>query len=493
METVFFKILNMSITATWLVLAVIVLRLLFKKAPKSLSVFLWALVGIRLICPFSFESALSLVPSAETVPQNIIYSEAPAIDSGVPIINSAVNDIITENLSPEAGSSANPLQIIAFVATVIWIVGILIMIFYTIFSYLRIKRKVRESVQYDGNIWLCDHVDTPFILGIIRPRIYLPSNINKQDVKFVIEHEKAHLKRCDHLWKPLGFLLLTIYWFNPVLWLAYAFLCKDIELACDEKVVKEMGSDIKKFYSNALINCSAPRKTISACPLAFGEVAIKDRVKSVLNYKKPAFWIVIITIITTIAVTVCFLTNPKNNSDLAGNSSQKNNTHSKGELSSDETNSSNTPVNLPKEPARFIGKTVGDVKSAFGDDFKFDYYKGANCMKYMNLNTVFILDGDYINPTDSCKIGSILSNGDTPLIDNLSCNLTYSDLVAQLGTSVITEEPSYWHNEMAGYYNYTLIFIYKDYKIMYTWLEDPATSKAISVEAISPQNKFFKF
>ena len=310
MEAIFLKILNMSITASWLVLAIVILRLILKKAPKAISVFMWALVGVRLICPFSFESILSLIPSAETVPQDIIYSEAPAIHSGVPIFNSTVNPIISESLAPEVGASVNPMQIIAFVASVVWIVGIVAMLLYTVISYFRIHRKVREAVPYQDNIWLCDHIDTPFILGVIRPRIYLPSNMNEQDIEYVIAHEKAHLKRHDHWWKPLGFLLLTVYWFNPILWIAYILLCKDIELACDEKVIKDMGTEIKKPYSEALINCSAPRKMISACPLAFGEVGVKGRVKSVLNYKKPAFWIIVVAVVASIVVAVCFLTNP---------------------------------------------------------------------------------------------------------------------------------------------------------------------------------------
>ena len=310
MEAIFLKILNMSITASWLVLAIVILRLILKKAPKAISVFMWAVVGVRLICPFSFESILSLIPSAETVPQDSIYSEAPAIHSGVPIFNSTVNPIISESLAPEVGASVNPMQIIAFVASVVWIVGIVAMLLYTVISYFRIHRKVREAVPYQDNIWLCDHIDTPFILGVIRPRIYLPSNMNEQDIEYVIAHEKAHLKRHDHWWKPLGFLLLTVYWFNPILWIAYILLCKDIELACDEKVIKDMGTEIKKPYSEALINCSVPRKMISACPLAFGEVGVKGRVKSVLNYKKPAFWIIVVAVIACIALSVGFLTNP---------------------------------------------------------------------------------------------------------------------------------------------------------------------------------------
>lgn len=309
-EAVFLKILNMSITASWLVLAVIALRFLLKKAPKAFSVILWGLVGIRLMLPFSFESVLSLIPSAQTVPNDIAYSPIPEIDSGIEAINSAINPIISGTLAPNEISGTNPMQIITLIASVVWIAGIAAMLLYTLISFLIFKRKVREAVPLRDNVHICDGIDTPFILGVIRPRIYLPSNISEADMRHVIAHERAHLKRHDHLWKPLGFLLLTVYWFNPVLWIAYILLCRDIELACDERVIKDKGLEIKKSYSEALVNCSVPRKMIAACPLAFGEGSVKGRIKSVLNYKKPAFWIIIVSIIACVAVAACFLTNP---------------------------------------------------------------------------------------------------------------------------------------------------------------------------------------
>ena len=321
MEAVFLRILNISITAGWIVLAVMVLRLLFKKAPKWITVLMWGMVGVRLVCPFSLESVFSLIPSAEPVPSDILYTDTPAIHSGIAALNSAVNPVISESLAPSAGASINPMQVIIFVAAVIWIAGIVVMLAYTVISYIRIYRKVREAVLLQDNIFICDRVDTPFILGIIRPRIYLPSAVGEQDMDFVIAHERAHLKRHDHWWKPLSFLLITIYWFNPVLWIAYILLCRDIELACDEKVIREMGVEIKKSYSNALINCSVPRRTIAACPLAFGEVGVKSRVKSVLNYKKPAFWIILAAVISCIIMAICFLTNPKTTGSAEKNTS----------------------------------------------------------------------------------------------------------------------------------------------------------------------------
>ncbi|MBR5232843.1 MAG: hypothetical protein IKW03_01405 [Clostridia bacterium] len=311
MTDLFISLFNMSITASWLVLAVIALRFLLKKAPKWINAVLWAFVGFRLICPFSFESIFSLIPSTDTVPHDIIYSQSPTIHSGIPSLNSTVNPIISETFAPDVTNSVNPLQVVLFVTVIVWLIGIFAMLVYSAVSFIRLSRKVREGVVLKDNIWLCDRIDTPFILGLFRPRIFLPSGMAESDMEYVIAHEKAHLRRRDHWWKPLGFMLCTVYWFNPVMWLAYILLCRDIELACDEKVIKEMGTEARKPYSEALINCSVSRRTISACPLAFGETGVKDRIKSVLSYKKPTLWIIIVAVISCIVVAVCFLTNPK--------------------------------------------------------------------------------------------------------------------------------------------------------------------------------------
>lgn len=310
MEAVFIQLLNISITASYLVLAIILLRMIFKKAPKSIVCALWFLVAIRLVCPFSFESMLSLVPSVETVPQDILYAEQPAIHSGIPFLNSTVNPMISESLAPHTGDSVNPIQIITYSASLVWVIGMMIMMLYTVLSYLRIQKRVKEGVRSGDNIWLSDHIETPFILGIIRPRIFLPSAMSDEDMKYVVAHERAHLSRHDHLWKPFGFLLLTVHWFNPIMWIAYGLLCRDIEYACDEKVIREMGVEHKKFYSYALINCSISRKIISACPLAFGEVGVQSRIKSVLHYKKPTLWIIITALVLSLVVAIAFLTNP---------------------------------------------------------------------------------------------------------------------------------------------------------------------------------------
>ena len=314
MNELFLKIINMSISASWLVLAVLILRFVLKKAPKWINVLLWGIVAIRLICPFSFESTLSLIPSAETIPLNIGMDTTPTINSGISAINNAVNPIISHSNTPMAGASVNLLQITIGIYEYIWIFGMIALALYTAISYWRLRRKVDTAVRYKDNIFQSENVSSPFVFGIIKPRIYLPFKMNGQDLEHVVAHEHAHIRRKDHWWKPFGFLLLTIHWFNPLMWMAYVLLCRDIELACDEKVIKELGNEQRGDYTQALVVCSVNRRMIAACPLAFGEVSVKERVKSVMNYKKPAFWVIIISVIVCVGVAVCFLTNPKQDS-----------------------------------------------------------------------------------------------------------------------------------------------------------------------------------
>ena len=314
MNELFLKIINMSISASWLVLAVLILRFVLKKAPKWVNILLWGIVAIRLICPFSFESTLSLIPSAETIPLNIGMDTTPTINSGISAINNAVNPIISQSNTPMAGASVNLLQITIGIYEYIWIFGMIALALYTAISYWRLRRKVDTAVRYKDNIFQSENVSFPFVLGIIKPRIYLPFKMNGQYLEHVVAHEQAHICRKDHWWKPLGFLLLMIHWFNPLMWLAYVLLCRDIELACDEKVIKELGNEQRGDYTQALVACSINRRMIAACPLAFGEVSVKERVKSVMNYKKPAFWVIIISVIVCVGVAVCFLTNPKQDS-----------------------------------------------------------------------------------------------------------------------------------------------------------------------------------
>ena len=312
MDAVFLKILNMSLTANWIVLAVLLLRLLLKRAPKWVSCLLWGVVGLRLIFPFSIESLFSLIPSAEPLPSDLPMTQTPAIDSGFEVIDRVVNPIIYDSFAPTPTVSVNPMQIVITVAAIVWLCGLVGMIAYGVISYLRLRLRVRASIRQDGNVYLCDDIDSPFILGVIRPRIYLPSGMTQEQMGYVIGHERAHLRRLDHIWKPLGFALLCLHWFNPLLWVAYILLCRDIEKACDEKVIRDMDDESKKGYSETLVVCSVHRRTVMACPLAFGEVGVKDRIKSVLNYKKPAFWIILVAVVALVVTGVCFLTDPIN-------------------------------------------------------------------------------------------------------------------------------------------------------------------------------------
>lgn len=311
MEKIFLEILNMSLSGSLLIFVVLIVRFLLKKAPKWISCVFWGLVAVRLLCPFSIESAISLLPSAKPVPTDIAMMPKPAIDSGIPAINLVVNPVIERNFTPAPVASANPLQIINFVAARIWIMGIIVLFIYAIVSYGLLYKKVRSSITVEENIRLCDYIETPFILGVIRPRIYLPSGVSEEQFYHVIAHEKAHLKRLDHIWKPLGFLVLVIHWFNPLVWVSYVLLCKDMEMACDEKVISDLDKKSAASYSQSLLECSVGRRNILVYPLAFGEVSVKERIKHVLNYKRPRFWIICVAIIACIVVAVCFLTNPK--------------------------------------------------------------------------------------------------------------------------------------------------------------------------------------
>ena len=319
MAAVFLKLLNLSISASWLVLAVLVLRLVSKRSPKWMNVLLWGIVALRLVLPFSIESALSLIPSAETVsPVAVQSAPAPTITSGVSVIDNAVNPSLSEHFAAAPLASVNPLYVWTEIAGWVWLIGLGAMLLYALASYLRLRRRVSVSLPIQDNIYLCDAISSPFILGVVKPHIYLPSGLDEVQRQNVLSHERAHLARRDHWWKPLGFALLAVYWFNPVLWLAYTLLCRDIELACDERVIRTMDESAVKTYSTVLLACSMPRKAVITCPLAFGEVGVKERVKNALRYKKPAFWVVAASVAVCVVVAVCFLTNPPTDTDAAG-------------------------------------------------------------------------------------------------------------------------------------------------------------------------------
>ncbi len=314
MSALFLQIVNKSLSAGWLILTVLLLRLLFRKAPKWITMLFWAIVALRLICPFSVKSPVSLIPSAETVNPHILTDSSLEIHTGIAFLNNAVNTARSHFSAPSPKDSANPLQIWIPVLSCVWAAGVVLLLVWAAVSCLRLYGKVRAAVLLRENIYQCETVVSPFVLGIVRPKIYLPFRINEADMALIIAHEQAHIRRKDHWWKPLGFLLFAVYWFHPLMWLAYLLFCRDIEFACDEKIIKAWDTDKRADYAQTLLTCSIKRNAVSACPLAFGENGIKSRIRSVLNYKKPAFWVMIAATAACIVVAVCFLTDPKDTS-----------------------------------------------------------------------------------------------------------------------------------------------------------------------------------
>lgn len=318
MTPLFLKVLNMSINASYLTAVVLLLRLILKRAPKWVNMLLWGGVALRLVCPISIESVLSLIPSAEAVRPDIVLSDRPAVQGGIPTVNTVANPVpehgyapsLEQGFTPSPEHSVNPFQIWVLILAAIWLTGLVLLLFYAAFSFYRLNRKIRTAVLLKDNIFQSENISSPFILGIFRPRIFLPFCLPEEALEPVLAHERAHLRRLDYLWKPLGFLLLAIHWFNPLIWLSYVLFCRDIELACDERVIRTLNIKQRADYSQALLVCSTARGSISACPLAFGEAGVKERVKSVLNYKKPSFWVILAAAAVCITTAVCFLTNP---------------------------------------------------------------------------------------------------------------------------------------------------------------------------------------
>ena len=310
MTELFLHIVNISISASWLVLAVLLARLVLKRAPKWAHVLLWGIVGVRLIFPFSLESALSLIPSAETISPTILTDGIHRVYTGFPTLNQSINPVLSQAAASTTDAAPNLLEIWLPVLAVLWVLGMAALLGWSAISYLRLRRRVATAVQLEDNLYQSEAVLSPFVLGLMHPRIYLPFYLDQDTMEHVVAHERAHIQRRDHWWKLLAFVLLSVYWFNPLLWLAYLLLCRDIELTCDEKVVRGMEPRQRADYSQALLSCSVRRPAIAACPLAFGEVGVKQRVKSVLRYRRPTVLAVAASVVVCAIVGVCFLTNP---------------------------------------------------------------------------------------------------------------------------------------------------------------------------------------
>lgn len=311
MDDVFLKLVNLSISASWLILAVLVLRVVLKKAPKWVMPLLWGVVALRLVCLFSIESALSLIPSAETIPSEIVTETREPV-----LYEQATLDIVTNPTLPSAaevpvGVSRQQAQVDFNIYSVLWLAGMAALLVHALVSAGKLKRKLATAILLRDNIYESEFVDSPFVFGVVKPNIYLPMHMDEGTAAYVIAHERAHLARRDHWWKVLGYLVLALHWFNPLVWVAYILFCRDIELACDEKVVRGLDGAARADYSQALLSCAAPKRAVAACPLAFGEGNIKMRVKSALHYKKPAFWVAAAAVLAVVIVAVCFLTNPR--------------------------------------------------------------------------------------------------------------------------------------------------------------------------------------
>ena len=311
MDDVFLKLVNLSISASWLILSVLVLRVVLKKAPKWVMPLLWGVVALRLVCLFSIESALSLIPSAETIPSEIVTETREPV-----LYEQATLDIVTNPTLPSAaevpvGVSRQQAQVDFNIYSVLWLAGMAALLVHALVSAGKLKRKLATAILLRDNIYESEFVDSPFVFGVVKPNIYLPMHMDEGTAAYVIAHECAHLARRDHWWKVLGYLVLALHWFNPLVWVAYILFCRDIELACDEKVVRGLDGAARADYSQALLSCAAPKRAVAACPLAFGEGNIKTRVKSALHYKKPAFWVAAAAVLAVVIVAVCFLTNPR--------------------------------------------------------------------------------------------------------------------------------------------------------------------------------------
>ncbi len=303
MELLFIKLINLSIYASILVAVVLLLRLVSRRSPKWVICLIWALVGIRLVVPFSIQSSFSLLPQSEPVSGTALFKTVS--------LSQAQEGIVSSGAASVTEASRLGISSVFHILSYIWLFGVILMLLYGVISYIVLRKTLRTATLYDDGIRQSEKVDSPFVLGFLRPTIYIPYTLFGKDLEYVLSHEKTHIRRKDHLWKPAGFLLLSVYWFNPAIWLAYAALSKDIELACDESVIRSLDKDERKNYSRALLNFSIRQKLITACPVAFGKTAVRNRVDHVMNYKKPALWSVVIMIACCVAVGICFMTEPK--------------------------------------------------------------------------------------------------------------------------------------------------------------------------------------
>jgi len=377
----FANVLNSSIAASWMIFAVIVFRLILSRAPKKIHVVLWGLVALRLIIPFSIESPLSLIPSAETVTKEILSYEGVKLQETAQF-NVISNPSFLDGLTVDMSNNVSGIQSNMAAFNAIWFAGILAFFAYAIISEINLRKRVAEATLMKENIYRSEKMDSPFILGVIRPRIYIPYDICDEDIHYVIEHEKTHIIRKDNWWKLIGFICLTIHWFNPLIWIAFIFLSRDIELACDEEVIKNLENEDRACYTKALLDCSVKKSIAVVCSLTFGEIGVKERVKNVLNYRKPSLWIMTAAIAAIIVVAACFLTDPVSNSGVDADFEQNENMNiSEGWIytpSKDPLDVVRSALEGQKVKEYTIKLEIKDIDYADGETFRMkELYKGS--------------------------------------------------------------------------------------------------------------------
>ena len=459
MDAVFSKLVSLSLLANWLIVAVIFLRALLRKAPWRIVCMLWAIVALRLILPFSIESPVSMVPMTTTVIQEAVDT---TLIHPEPVPSGAAQAQIPENQKAIAESSQP--QVSAF--PIVWCIGLCCMLGYFLFSYIRMRHLVMEAIPERAGIWICDAVTTPFILGFIRPRIYLPSGLCGPAKAHVIAHEQSHLSRKDHWWKPLAYVFLSVYWFDPFVWIAYFLVCRDIEFACDEMVISHLGLAEKKAYSAALLDCSGGKRLVLACPVAFGETAVVRRVRNILNYKKPRFWVVLVSAVAILATAIGFLTVPKKQAAPDFQESEP----VQDAPSTTTPTAPTQPTTVPTTPTEEA--TLNDAWADFPDGIQIDTYTGqtftAHVMLVRDPSKVYLATSSDSLSLDTPGIGIDKAIEQENAIAAVNAGVFYDDGTGSLTVGsvpcglVLANEHVVWNSLQAHIYEDGFVGFNKD-------------------------------
>jgi beta-lactamase regulating signal transducer with metallopeptidase domain len=332
MRELFFCIINMSVTACYVIAAVLLVRLLLKKAPKKYSYLLWSAAAFRLVCPISFASVVSVfntglfnMTKAQSggeavlryIPADIGQPSAPGITVGIPAANAA----ISEHFPDFSGApGVNPIEAWITAGMVVWLAGLAALLGYSLLSYMRLRKRVATAVKLTDGVFEADGIRSPFVLGFLHPKIYIPFGLTEREKSYILRHEACHIERKDPIVKLAAFLILSLHWFNPLVWAAFALMTKDMEMSCDERVLSASGDAIKSDYSASLLSLAVGRRFPDASPLAFGESVVKGRIQNILRFKKPRVWLTVLSAVLCAAVIVSCAANPKGSGEAAGTS-----------------------------------------------------------------------------------------------------------------------------------------------------------------------------